>query len=97
MKLEKTLKDRGSKYGNYLEQATITRKLADAIPDSFGRKAAPDQHDAVYMILVKLSRIANGDPNYADNWLDIAGYAKLVADRLTGPRMPAIQEEDSEL
>ncbi len=25
-----------------------------------------------------------GDPNYADSWVDIAGYAKLVADRLEG-------------
>ena len=26
----------------------------------------------------------NGDPNYADSWIDIAGYAKLVSDRLEG-------------
>jgi hypothetical protein len=34
------------------------------------------------MIFHKLARIANGDPNYHDSWHDIAGYAKLVADRL---------------
>jgi len=34
------------------------------------------------MIANKLGRILNGDPNYADSWMDIAGYAKLVADRL---------------
>jgi len=28
--------------------------------------------------------ILNGDPNYVDSWVDIAGYAKLVADRLEG-------------
>jgi hypothetical protein len=36
------------------------------------------------MICHKLGRIVNGDPNYADSWIDIAGYAKLVADRLEG-------------
>lgn len=36
------------------------------------------------MIAHKLGRIINGDPNYSDSWHDIAGYAKLVADRLDG-------------
>jgi hypothetical protein len=36
------------------------------------------------MIMHKVARILNGDPNYADNWIDIAGYATLVADRLEG-------------
>ena len=30
------------------------------------------------MILHKISRIVNGDPNYKDSWTDIIGYAKLV-------------------
>jgi hypothetical protein len=36
------------------------------------------------MIMHKIGRIVNGDPDYADSWVDIAGYAKLVADRLDG-------------
>ena len=32
------------------------------------------------MILHKLARILNGDPNYVDSWHDIAGYAILVED-----------------
>ena len=43
-----------------------------------------DQQEALEMIAHKLGRIANGDPDYADSWVDIAGYAKLVADRLEG-------------
>ena len=31
-----------------------------------------------------LGRILAGDPNFHDHWLDISGYAKLVADRLEG-------------
>jgi hypothetical protein len=34
------------------------------------------------MILHKIARIVNGDPNWSDSWRDIAGYATLVADRL---------------
>jgi hypothetical protein len=26
--------------------------------------------------------LLNGDPYYADSWVDIAGYAQLVANRL---------------
>jgi hypothetical protein len=43
---------------------------------------APDQQEALDMIAHKIARILNGDPNYADSWVDIAGYAQLVADRL---------------
>jgi hypothetical protein len=43
-----------------------------------------DQKEALEMIVHKIARILNGDPNYADSWVDIAGYAKLVADRLEG-------------
>jgi hypothetical protein len=34
------------------------------------------------IILVKLVRLSQS-PNHADSWLDIAGYATLVSDRLT--------------
>lgn len=42
----------------------------------------PFQVEALEMIAHKIGRILNGDPNYDDSWVDIAGYAKLVADRL---------------
>lgn len=44
----------------------------------------PDQREALEMIAHKIARILNGDPNYADSWHDVAGYATLVADRLQG-------------
>ena len=49
--------------------------------DNF-EKLDEDMTDALEMMAVKISRILNGDPWYADNWVDIAGYAKLVGDRL---------------
>lgn len=43
---------------------------------------AADQKEALEMIAHKVGRILNGDPNYDDSWIDIAGYATLVAKRL---------------
>ena len=45
---------------------------------------ADDQREALEMIAHKIGRILNGDPDYDDSWVDIAGYAQLVADRLRG-------------
>ncbi len=47
-------------------------------------KLKPYQREALGMICNKLGRILNGDPNYADSWADIAGYAQLVAKELEG-------------
>jgi hypothetical protein len=43
---------------------------------------APDELEAMHMIVNKIARIYNGDNHYSDSWRDIAGYATLVADRL---------------
>lgn len=80
-----TLTERGERYGNYLEQTAISNKIKEAmqeIPTYWDMET--DQKDALEMIAVKMSRIVNGDPDYADNWADIAGYATLVKDRLEG-------------
>jgi hypothetical protein len=78
---------RGSRYGNFLDHARITQKLksvAHQFAGEQGKTFDADQAEAIDMIFHKLGRILNGDPNYADSWIDIAGYAKLVADRLEG-------------
>jgi hypothetical protein len=42
-----------------------------------------DQKEGLEMIAAKISRILNGDPDYPDSWDDIAGFATLVANRLS--------------
>jgi len=42
-----------------------------------------DQQEAIDMILHKIARIVNGNPNYKDSWTDIIGYATLIERRLT--------------
>lgn len=79
-----TLEERGSRYGNYLKQTEISFGIKKEIHGDAFDNMEVDQQDALDMIAVKISRILNGDPDYADNWHDIAGYATLVADRLDG-------------
>jgi hypothetical protein len=83
--IDKTLADRGHKYGAFSGHARITQGLYDFILFA-GAKVnnhfSPSQKEALHMICHKIGRIVNGDPNYIDSWIDIAGYAKLVADEL---------------
>jgi hypothetical protein len=85
--LNDTLQERGQRYGNFTGHARITQELKCAIRFSLEAREkhlAPDQREALDMICHKIGRIINGDPDYADSWHDIAGYAQLVADRLNG-------------
>ena len=83
--INQTLEERGRRYGEFMGHATITQKLKHSIAAAAalrGLNLADDQREALDMICHKIGRILNGDPNYADSWHDIAGYAQLVADRL---------------
>ena len=80
-----TLAERGSRYGSFDEHARITQNLKHAMYDSPNyqqSKLSPDQMEALEMIQHKIGRILNGDPDYKDSWIDIVGYAQLVADTL---------------
>lgn len=85
--VDNTLTERGKRYGNYLEQTKISTDLIKIMSQACrdrDLRLVSDQQDALTMIAVKISRIINGDPDYEDNWRDIAGYATLVAERLEG-------------
>jgi hypothetical protein len=81
------LKERGSRYGAFITHAEVTQRLKVVAAEYLhrqGKELSFDQQEALDMIFHKIGRIINGDPDYADSWVDIAGYAKLVADRLEG-------------
>jgi len=86
--VDATLVERGSRYGKFKDHAKITQELKRAIfrhMETVSKvELDDDQLEALEMICHKIGRIVNGDPDYADSWVDIAGYAKLVADRLEG-------------
>ena len=79
------LTERGLRYGPFPRHARIAQELKRVMNDAIASRArvlADDQQEALEMICHKIARILNGDPDYADSWRDIAGYATLVADRL---------------
>jgi len=83
--IDGTLTDRGSKYGPFTGHARITQHLKHFYRSEVAATSKMwdnDMYEAMDMIMHKIGRIVNGDPAYADSWVDIAGYAKLVADRL---------------
>jgi len=83
--IDATLAERGTKYGKFIDQAAVTYKLKNVLREhssNHSKSYSYDQAEALDMICVKLGRIVNGDSDYADSWVDIAGYAKLVSDRL---------------
>ncbi len=87
--IDATLAERGSRYGEFPEHARITQNLKAAMADSPNWSTlAPDQKEALEMIVHKIGRILNGDPDYHDSWHDIVGYAKLPADRLAHQASP---------
>ena len=77
------LRGREARYGSFQGHAKISQDIKDVMKVTSGwEKVEDDQLEALEMIAHKIARILNGDPNYADNWIDIAGYATLVANRL---------------
>ena len=79
------LQERGSRYGSFENHAKICQTLKAVINTnliSLDKHLSPDQQQALDVICDKIARMINGDPDYIDNWIDIAGYAKLVSDRL---------------
>lgn len=77
------LTERGSVHGDWLSQARCTSAIKAAMGGGNNYYTLPpEQREAIDMIAVKLGRILCGDPNHADHWRDIAGYATLAANAL---------------
>jgi hypothetical protein len=85
--VNKTLDTRAQSYGKFKDGAALMQAIKrelSAHAAKHGKTFADDQWEALEMIVHKMGRIVNGDPNVVDHWVDIAGYATLVADRLDG-------------
>ena len=82
-----TLTERGHRYGKFSGHAQVTQELKRVMSRhaaALNKTFTDSQWESLEMIAHKIGRIVNGDPDYADSWIDIAGYAKLVADELQG-------------
>jgi hypothetical protein len=81
--IEETLKDRGNNYGDFTSHADITQCLKQVMQRTPGwERLSNDKREALEMIVHKIGRILNGNPEFHDSWHDIVGYAKLAADRV---------------
>jgi hypothetical protein len=83
------LEDRGASYGDYTQQAICAQTLKRIV---HGAPTRADmglvQRESLDLICTKMSRILTGDPHHLDSWVDIAGYAQLVVDRLREQENP---------
>lgn len=92
--IEDTLKERGTTYGEFIDNATIAQELKDIVRDGKAWfEMPPDMREAVHMIFSKISRMVSGDPFHIDSWTDIQGFAKLVEDRLKNETQPEPNED----
>lgn len=84
--IKKLLEERAvvhDKHGTFFSKASFIQDMKEDVRLTKGWAAATsDQREAIDMIIHKLGRILCGDNNHIDSWIDIAGYATLVSDRL---------------
>lgn len=82
---EALITERGSRYGKFKDGAAIMQELKFVMHEVDGwHNLTPSQREALDMIQHKIGRILNGDPTYDDSWKDIAGYATLIVNELSG-------------
>lgn len=82
MDVTDTLAERGARYGDFTDNARVSRSIQAELQSHPGWAALDDtKKEALTMIAQKIARILNGDPEYKDNWHDIAGYARLAEER----------------
>lgn len=79
MSTDALIEERGETHGSWERQARLAQTLKGCITMTQEpiRTLSKGQREAIDMICVKLSRIVVGNPNEADHWRDIQGYARL--------------------
>lgn len=81
--VDKTLEQRGERYGAFSGHALITQNIKRAMINSKNWEAlSDDKKECLEMVAHKIGRILNGDPEYKDSWHDIIGYVRLVESTL---------------
>jgi hypothetical protein len=81
--VEDILEERGKTHGDFTDNSRVIQSLKRIMHTEVGwDKLTDTQREAIHMILHKLGRIISGNPNVKDHWDDIAGYARLVSERV---------------
>lgn len=72
------LDDRGRTNGDYYYMSNLAQSLKDVMRRSANwDRITTMQRESLELMATKISRILTGDPDFADHWDDISGYAQL--------------------
>jgi len=78
MDVNETLQQRKKTHGRFEINAIASQSLKNVIHNHACVVLSLVQNEALDAICAKIARIITGDPNHADSWHDVAGYATLV-------------------
>lgn len=80
-----TLAERGATYGRFDHHATLARRIIEVVSSGENFSSMPpDAQHALCYIADKMARVLTGQHDHRDSWLDMAGYATLIVDRIDG-------------
>ena len=86
--MSELLNEREATHGDFRRTAHTAQAIKTALENG-DAWAWPDMlpvmREALHMIASKMARIVEGNPNEADHWRDIAGYAELALRVCTAP------------
>lgn len=79
MSIMDTLAARHGTHGSFTEGAAVSQAICKTLRGgaNWGGLDAT-QREAIEMIAHKMARIVSGNPDFADHWHDIMGYARLA-------------------
>jgi hypothetical protein len=80
-------------HGDYERQARLSQDLKTRIRQE-AHTLTHQQLESIEMICVKIARIVCGNPNEADHWLDVQGYAELIHKNLQADSGKSPQQEN---
>ena len=77
------LNERETTHGDFGRQTETVQGIKELMRSAPNwKKLSPAKRESLELIATKIGRILHGDYMFKDSWDDIAGYAKLVAERL---------------
>lgn len=85
--VEDLLDAREQTHGSFDDAARLAQSLKRTARTEVGWDKLTDvQRESLEMLFTKVARLLSGNPNVKDHWDDIAGYAKLVSERIKSDR-----------
>ena len=88
------LQTREKTHGSYPSTARLSQALKDTMKSGPNWISLSDaQAEALEMIALKIARILSGNPDYADHWDDVIGYARLARPETDAPGAADLAKE----